>query len=121
MSNSEMGLKKLDIQDLSDWFRSGIKSEKKWGIGTEHEQFLYNRKDLTRLGFDTQPGIRIVLEEMQAEGWEPVLEEGHLIALSRNGATITLEPGGQFELSGANLNTVHETYVETKEHLESLS
>ena len=121
MSNSEIGLKKLDIQDLSDWFRSGIKSEKKWGIGTEHEQFLYNSKHLTRLGFDTQPGIRIVLEEMQAEGWEPVLEEGHLIALSRNGATITLEPGGQFELSGANLNTVHETYAETKEHLESLS
>ena len=121
MSNIEVDLKRLDIQDLSDWFRSGIKSETKWGIGTEHEQFLYNRKDFTRLGYDTQPGIRSVLEEMQKEGWKSVLEGGHLIALSKNGATITLEPGGQFELSGANLTTVHETYAETKQHLETLS
>lgn len=121
MSNIEVDLKRLDIQDLSDWFRSGIKPETKWGIGTEHEQFLYNRSDLTRLGYDTQPGIRSVLEEMQKEEWKPVLEGGHLIALSKNGATITLEPGGQFELSGANFTTVHETYAETKQHFEVLS
>lgn len=121
MSNIDVRLKRLGFQDLSDWFRSGIKPKTEWGIGTEHEQFLYNRKDFTRLGYDTQPGIRSVLEEMQKEGWEPVLEGGHLIALSKNGATITLEPGGQFELSGANLTTVHETYAETKQHLETLS
>ena len=116
-----MNLKKLDVKDLSNWFRSGIKPESEWGIGTEHEQFLYNKKDFTRLAYDTQPGIRMVLEEMQKENWKPVLEGDNLIALSANGATITLEPGGQLELSGDNLATVHETYAETKHHFEVLS
>lgn len=121
MNNKDKSIKKLDFQDLSNWFRSGKKSKSEWGIGTEHEQFLFSRKDITRLGYDTQPGIRSVLEEMQKDNWQPVVEGGYLIALARNGATITLEPGGQFELSGAKLATVHETYAETKQHFEALS
>lgn len=116
-----MSSQKLNVKDLSNWFRSGIKPESEWGIGLEHEQFLFNKKDLTRLAYDTQPGIRMVLEEMQENIWAPILEKGNLIALSANGTTITLEPGGQLELSGGNLSTIHETYTETKHHLEVLS
>ncbi|HCY00458.1 MAG TPA: glutamate--cysteine ligase, partial [Bacteroidales bacterium] len=116
-----MNFKKLDIQDLSNWFRSGIKSESEWGIGTEHEQFLYNKKDLKRLAYNTHPGIRQVLQELQKDIWKPVFEGENLIALSAKGVTITLEPGGQLELSGGNFATVHETYTETMHHLEVLS
>ncbi len=116
-----MNVKKLDIQDLSNWFRSGIKPESEWGIGTEHEQFIYDKKDLKRLAYGTQLGIKKVLQELQKDIWEPVLEGENLIALSANGVTITLEPGGQLELSGGNFATVHETYAETKHHLEVLS
>ena len=115
-----MNFKKLDIKDLSNWFRSGIKPESEWGIGTEHEQFLYKKNDLTRLAYHTQPGIRQVLQELQKDIWNPVFEGEDLIALSASGVTITLEPGGQLELSGGNFATVHETYAETKHHLEAL-
>lgn len=120
--NKESGVvKRLSVEELSGWFRAGIKPDTKWGIGTEHEQFLYSRSNLTRLKYEGKPGIQAVLREMQKSGWEPIEEAGALIALSKNGATITLEPGGQFELSGANLSTVHQTYNETKNHFALLT
>ena len=67
-----MNVKKLDIQDLSNWFRSGIKPESEWGIGTEHEQFIYDKKDLKRLAYGTQLGIKKVLQELQKDIWEQI-------------------------------------------------
>ncbi|GAO30772.1 glutamate--cysteine ligase [Geofilum rubicundum] len=120
MNNTDTSAEVTDKSQLTDWFRLGIKPKAEWGIGTEHEQFLYNRKDFSRLAYMGQPGIQNVLSQMQRDGWASMTEEGHLIALAKDGATITLEPGGQFELSGANHRTVHQTYDETRQHFEVL-
>ena len=70
------------------------------------------------MSYDTKPGILQLLEGMQRFGWQPVREGEYIIGLSQNGASISLEPGGQFELSGAPLRTVHETCAEVEAHLE---
>ncbi|HBX87346.1 MAG TPA: glutamate--cysteine ligase [Marinilabiliaceae bacterium] len=111
---------KLEVADLSDWFRAGIKPEKDWGIGTEHEQFLLKAGDLTRLRYNSRPGIREILSEGAENGWLPIIEKGNIIALQKDGASITIEPAGQFELSGSKLETVHETYKETIEYTQKL-
>jgi glutamate--cysteine ligase len=120
MSNTDTSAEVTDKSQLTDWFRLGNKPKSAWGIGTEHEQFLYSRKDFSRLAYEGQPGILSVLTQMQKDGWASTTEEGHLIALAKDGATITLEPGGQFELSGAKYRTVHQTNEETRRHFEVL-
>ncbi len=105
---------------MVDYFAKGNKPVDRWTIGTEHEKFLYRASDLRRLDYDSLPGIRVILEHMQGNGWLPVTENGHLIALKKDGASISLEPGGQFELSGRNFRTVHETFEETQRHFEEL-
>ncbi len=120
MNITDTSAEVIGKSQLTDWFREGIKPISEWGIGTEHEQFLYSRKDFSRLTYDNQPGIQSVLTQMQKDGWAPMVEEGNLIGLAKNGATITLEPGGQFELSGAKHQTVHQTYEETRLHFYSL-
>lgn len=121
MNHTDTSAELTDKSQLTDWFRSGIKPESEWGIGTEHEQFLYSRKDFSRLAYLGHPGIKEVLTQMQTDGWDTMEEEGLIIGLSRDGATITLEPGGQFELSGAKHYNVHQTYEETKQHFEVLN
>ncbi len=74
-----------------------------WRIGTEHEKFGYRLKDLGRLTYEGPQGIRAVLEGLQRFGWKPIYENGNLIALHMDGQSVTLEPGGQLELSGAPL------------------
>ena len=89
-----------------------------WRIGTEHEKFAYNLLNLQPLPYDGVPGIRALLEGMQRFGWMPVLEGENVIALKDNeGASVTLEPGGQFELSGAAVETLHQTCAEVNQHL----
>lgn len=120
MNNTDTAAEAIDKSQLTDWFREGIKPASEWGIGTEHEQFLYSRKDFSRLAYTGQPGIQEVLAQMQKDGWTTMVEDGLLIGLARDGATITLEPGGQFELSGAKHFTVHLTYEETRQHFDVL-
>lgn len=107
--------------ELVDYIANGEKADRRdWRIGSEHEKFVFHRgsnKPLTYEGSDTCPGIRDVLEAFVARDWTPVYEEGQLIAATKDGASITLEPGGQFELSGAPLKTIHETCNETTNHL----
>lgn len=103
---------------LVDYFEQGSKPHEKWGIGTENEKFLFCSSDFKRLDYKS---IRSVLNQMVQDGWYPVNEGKEIIALQKNGASITLEPGGQFELSGENIGTIHETYVETKKHFEELN
>ncbi len=109
------------IDQLVAWFAEGETPPENWRIGTEHEKFAFRQSDYEPLAYDSSPGIRDLLEGLQRFGWEPVNEGGNVIALSgANGANISLEPGGQFELSGAPLETLHQTCDEVHEHLEQL-
>lgn len=105
---------------LTEYFEKGNKPPEAWGIGTEHEKFLYRATDLKRLDYASFPGIRTMLDQMQENGWLPVTEKENTIGLVKNGASISLEPGGQFELSGRNFRTVHETFEETEKHFDEL-
>lgn len=105
---------------LIEYFAQGGKQRSEWGIGTEHEKFLVYRTSLKRLAYRSSPGIKEILEHLQYSGWEPILEAGRLIGLKKDGASISLEPGGQYELSGKNIKTIHDTYAETKNHFDEL-
>jgi glutamate--cysteine ligase len=102
--------------DLVAHIAAGAKSRSDWRIGTEHEKFVYALKDHKPLPYDGRPGIRVLLEGMKRFGWQPIMEGEHIIGLSQDGAALSLEPGGQFELSGAALKTVHETCAEVNTH-----
>ncbi|HEY1612975.1 MAG TPA: glutamate--cysteine ligase [Rhizomicrobium sp.] len=106
--------------DLVRYFAEGSKPRSQWRIGTEHEKFVYDMATHKPLTYRGKPGIRALLEGMQRFGWEPVMEGEHIIGLAQNGASISLEPGGQFELSGAPLRSVHETCAEVNTHLEQV-
>ena len=106
-----------DESELVDYLARGSKPREAWLIGTEHEKFAFFLDDHRRLPYEGARGIRALLEGLQRFGWQPVSENGNVIALSLDKASITLEPGGQFELSGAPLRTVHETCDEVHDHL----
>ncbi|MBM3468600.1 MAG: glutamate--cysteine ligase [Alphaproteobacteria bacterium] len=110
----------LRKSDLIDHLVAGCKPPHNWRIGTEHEKFLLNAKTLERLPYEGKNGIGTLLEDLKNYGWNSVLEQRKIIALKipHHQKSITLEPGGQFELSGAPLTTLHETKEELDEHLE---
>src|ERR1700761_1291472 len=103
--------------DLVRHLSKGMKPKSAWRIGTEHEKFVYCPKTLKPLAYDGAPGIRQLLESMTRFGWKPVKEGDNIIGHSLDGASLSLEPGGQFELSGAALKTIHETCAEVNTHL----
>jgi glutamate--cysteine ligase len=108
-------------QQLIDWIAEGEKPKADWRIGTEHEKFAFRQSDHQTLAYDSTPGIRDLLEGLPRFGWEPVYEGDNVIALTgESGANISLEPGGQFELSGSPLETLHQTCDEVHEHLRQL-
>ncbi len=109
-----------DKRQLVDYLAAGSKPRAKWRIGTEHEKFAFNLKDLRTLPYDGTAGIRAMLEGMTRFGWVPVLENGNPIALSKGACNITLEPGGQFELSGAPVENLHQTCNEVNTHLDQV-
>ncbi len=96
---------------------SGEKPPADWRIGTEHEKFGFRLDDLRPPTFDGDRGIEALLTGLTRFGWEPVDEGGRTIALSKDGATVTLEPAGQLELSGAPLENIHQTCREVGSHL----
>src|ERR1700743_2503426 len=104
--------------DLVHHLSSGCKPREQWRIGTEHEKFVYDLKTFKPVPYEGANGIRAVLAGMTRFGWEPVKEGPHIIGGTQNSASISLEPGGQFELSGAPLKTVHETCAEVNTHQE---
>lgn len=106
--------------DLVSHLEAGCKPKSQWRIGTEHEKFVYDLKTLKPVPYEGQPGIRSMLEGMQRFGWEPVLEGANIIGLTQAGASLSLEPGGQFELSGAPLISVHQTCAEVNTHQEQV-
>ena len=99
-------------------FERGCKPPADWRIGTEHEKFVYRTADHRAPSYDEPGGIRDLLGGMTAFGWEPVEEGGHVIALKGADGAISLEPAGQFELSGAPLETIHQTCAESNRHLK---
>ncbi len=109
------------VVDLARYLADGCKPKSAWRIGTEHEKFVFCRNSLKPLAYDGDKSIRTLLEAMIPQGWTPVMEGGNPIALTHaDGSSITLEPGGQLELSGAPLGTIHDTCVETSAHLNTL-
>ncbi|GLK56094.1 glutamate--cysteine ligase [Methylopila capsulata] len=106
--------------ELVAWFEAGSKPAESFRIGTEHEKFPFRRADLSPVPYEGTDGIRALLEGMQLLlGWEPIMEDGRIIGLFdvTGGGAISLEPGGQFELSGAPLETIHQTCSELHAHL----
>ncbi len=105
-------------EDLTAYLATGPKPRDAWRIGTEHEKFGFVWEDLSPLPFSGEASIETVLAGLSDQfGWERLYEGDNLVALKKEGASITLEPGGQFELSGAPLETIHETCNEVHTHL----
>lgn len=110
-----------DKRQLTAWLESGSRPEQAWRIGTEHEKFGFCTDTLKPLPYEGPRSIRAMLEGMAEHfGWEPVLEAGQPVALKKDGCSITLEPGGQLELSGEQLDNLHETCSEVNTHLEEV-
>ena len=110
--------------DLIGWFEAGNKPADAFRIGTEHEKFPFFLSTRRPVPYEGEAGIRAILNGLQAKtGWEPILEAGNPIGLfdARGGGAVSLEPGGQFELSGAPLETLHETEAELTLHLEQVN
>jgi glutamate--cysteine ligase len=109
-----------DKAQLVEYLEAGCKPVEAWRIGTEHEKFCYALDDFRPLPYAGERSIRALLEGLQRFGWAPVKEGGNVIALTKNGAGVSLEPGGQFELSGAPLKTIHDTCAEVHTHLDQI-
>ncbi|MFC3440091.1 glutamate--cysteine ligase [Sphingobium rhizovicinum] len=101
-------------------FSKGEKPKERWRIGTEHEKFVYSRKDHHAPAYEEKGGIHTLLIGLTRYGWSPVFEGENIIALSGADGTISLEPAGQLELSGAPLENLHQTCAETGRHLEQV-
>ncbi|WP_332065409.1 glutamate--cysteine ligase [Bartonella sp. CB189] len=113
-----------NLDSLVSYFQGGCKGKNDWRIGTEHEKIPFYKDGFHPVPYEGTKGIRALLEGMQeALKWEPVLDKGNIIGLvgSVDQGAISLEPGGQFELSGAPLKTVGQTYNELMEHLALLN
>ncbi|MCB1394411.1 MAG: glutamate--cysteine ligase, partial [Rhodobacteraceae bacterium] len=94
---------------LAEYLESGCKPVEDWRIGTEHEKFGYIKDTLKPLPYEGPASIKAMLEGLRDRfGWQPVLEGDNLIGLTQGGANVSLEPGGQLELSGAPLETIHQ-------------
>lgn len=109
------------FDQLAGYMESGCKPRQDWRIGTEHEKFGFLEDSHAPLPYDGPRSIRALLEGLRDRfNWQPVLEQGKIIGLSRNGANVSLEPGGQFELSGAPLATTHEVAAELQNHFDEV-
>jgi glutamate--cysteine ligase len=103
---------------LAEYLAAGCKPPEDWRIGTEHEKFGYCKDNQLPIPYDGPRSVRAVLEGLRdAHGWSPVEEGDKLIGLEKDGANVSLEPGGQLELSGAPLENIHQTCNEVNNHL----
>lgn len=119
MSIPQQGGGPIEHRDqLAAYIASGEKPKADWRIGTEHEKFGYDLANRMPLPYEGPASITAMLEGLRDRfNWSPVLEAGKLIGLERDGANVSLEPGGQLELSGAPLETIHQTCNEVNQHL----
>ena len=119
MSIPQQGGGPIESRDqLAEYLEAGCKPKEDWRIGTEHEKFGYCLGARQPLPYDGDCSIKSMLEGLRDEfGWAPVEEGGNIIGLTKEGANVSLEPGGQLELSGAPLETIHQTCDEVNVHL----
>ena len=111
------------VSELTAYLASGSKPDDAFRIGTEHEKFAFFKADNSPVPYEGEASISALLTGMQAKlGWEPIVDAGKIIGLAspKGMGAISLEPGGQFELSGAPLETIHETCRESNPHLATL-
>ncbi|MCA3509593.1 MAG: glutamate--cysteine ligase [Rhodobacter sp.] len=107
---------------LAEYLESGSKSPDQWRIGTEHEKFGWLTNTRLPLPYAGERSISALFAGLEARfGWTPVREGENVIGLNRDGVNISLEPGGQFELSGAAVETIHQTDAETRLHLAEVA
>ena len=104
-------------EQIVKYFNSGIKETKDFKIGIEHEKFLFNKNDNSRIDYSK---IKEMFTALLEFGWNPILEKGNIIGLNKGGKNITLEPGNQIELSGDKLNNIHEACAESYDYLFEL-
>ncbi len=108
-------------EQLAEYLASGCKPKEDWRIGTEHEKFGYLKGTYAPLPYDGPCSIKAMLEGLRdAHGWAPVYEGDAIIGVTKDGANVSLEPGGQLELSGAPLETIHQTCDEVNDHLRDV-
>ncbi|MGJ7042150.1 glutamate--cysteine ligase [Shinella sp. BE166] len=111
------------VQDLAEYLADGNKPKEKFRIGTEHEKFVFFTANNSPVPYFGEASISALLNGMQAKtGWEPIVDAGNIIGLAEptGMGAISLEPGGQFELSGAPLENLHQTCKESNQHLATL-
>ena len=122
MSIPQSGGGPIESHDqLAEYLASGCKPKEDWRIGTEHEKFGYCKDTLKPLPYDGERSILAILEGLRdRHDWSPVLEADKLIGLEKDGANVSLEPGGALELSGAPLETIHQTCDEVNVHLREV-
>ncbi|MBX6425735.1 MAG: glutamate--cysteine ligase [Variibacter sp.] len=124
MARDQVDMTPIETRDeLVAWLEAGCKPKSQFRIGTEHEKFAFALESHKPVPYGGERGIRALLEGMQALlGWEPILDRDNIIGLLdvTKGGAISLEPGGQFELSGAPVETIHETCSELLAHLAQL-
>ncbi|TCU18972.1 glutamate--cysteine ligase [Rhizobium sullae] len=111
------------VQELTDYIAAGNKPSEKFRIGTEHEKFAFFRAGNNPVPYAGEASISALLKGLQVKnGWEPIMDGDNIIGLSEQHGmgAISIEPGGQFELSGAPLETIHETCRESNSHLATL-
>ena len=116
MAETDCDDRPLVFEDLVGWMAEGAKPKSDWRVGAEHEKFVFKLGSHEPVPYEPG-GIKALLDGLTRFGWAPVMEAGHVIALERGKANVSLEPGGPFELSGAPLETVHDICEETGAHL----
>jgi glutamate--cysteine ligase len=104
-------------EQIISYFKSGIKNSSQFKIGVEHEKFIFDLKTNKRVNYQT---IIKMFKGLYEFGWKPILENKNIIGLKKNGKSITLEPGNQIELSGDQLNNIHEACSESQDYLFEL-
>lgn len=121
-SETKGGAPVIESNDqLTAYLAAGCKPKTEWRIGTEHEKFVFCRTSLEPVPYEGETGIRAILEKLgQETGWSIIAENDLPIGLKGEGASVSLEPGGQFELSGAPLENVHQTCDEVHRHLDAI-
>ena len=124
MARDQVDMTPIETRDeLVTWLEEGCKPKAQYRIGTEHEKFAFTLKDRAPVPYEGPRGIKALLDGMQhLLGWEPIMEGDNIIGLAdvTGGGAISLEPGGQFELSGAPVESVHQTAAELFAHLAQL-
>src|SRR5499427_1184038 len=124
MARDQIDMTPIETRDeLVAWFAEGCKPKSQYRVGTEHEKFAFTIEGHRPVPYEGRHSIRALLEGMQhLLGWEPILEDGNIIGMFdvTGGGAISLEPGGQFELSGAPVETIHQTSAELMAHLAQL-